>query len=180
MDIFKKYFNTPKVPITFYYTPYIYVFLTKFIYMAFDGSYSIMSWIYNIILFLLGSYTFAWMSDYVLEFKSNVFLRYFFMRSVIFRRDFGTLARMSYDYNRRTMTTNKLDVKGNKWTWREAHETYIKRVFLGFIINIIAKYILAWMFLFVFTISIFLHPIVIKKYYNRVKELEDIEPWEEI
>lgn len=135
--------------------------------MLFDGSYGVLSWLYNIIVFILGSYTYAWLSDYILTFKENIILRYFFMKSVIFRKDFGAIVKEGYSNTREFAPVYNFKNKRIE----EAHEVYLKRTFISIIINIIAKFILAWMFVFVFWISIFIHPITIRKYKEKLQIL---------
>lgn len=164
MDTLKKYFETPKMPFSFYYTPYTIVYIVKFLYMFYQGTYSMFDWIFNIVVFILGSYTYAWLSDYMLFSSENTILHYFFAKSVVFRRDFGTVLKVSYVNNSKHKVHN---IKNGRIS--EAHEVYLKRTFVGLIINIIVKFILAWLFIWVFWISIFTHPFIMKKYKEKVK-----------
>ncbi|MBI5973646.1 hypothetical protein [Staphylococcus caledonicus] len=164
----KNYFATPRMPIFFFYTPYTLIYLTKFIFMAQNEYTSLVSWIWNITVFILGSYTYAWLSSYILDTKENRFIRFFFAKSILFRKDFGTLAKMAYDANRQAMPTIKEERRGNKISWRESYSTYIKSVFFSFIIIIVIKYILAWILSPIFLVSIIIHPIIMKKYHQLV------------
>ncbi|MDU9351973.1 hypothetical protein [Staphylococcus warneri] len=166
----KNYFSTPKMPIFFFYTPYTLVYLVKFIFMTQYELTTWTSWVWNIVVFLLGSYTYAWLSSYILDTKGNGLIRFFFAKSVLFRRDFGTIAKMAFDNNRRAMPTTKVEIKRNKRTSRDAIETYIKRTFFSFLIVIIIKFILAWILQPIFWISIFIHPIIMKKYRQKIAE----------
>ena len=64
------------MPIFFFYTPYTIVYLVKFIFMIQNETTSWISWVWNIVIFLLGSYTYAWLSSYILDTKDNVLLRF--------------------------------------------------------------------------------------------------------
>ncbi|MFV5902772.1 hypothetical protein BUZ83_12380 [Staphylococcus saprophyticus] len=177
MKFLKSYFNTPKMPLSFYYTPYVVVYIFKFLFMVFSGNSSLFSWILNIVVFILGSYTYAWLSDYILSTKENILLRYFFSKSVIFRRDFGEVLKTAYSTSKETPVYERriINRNANSYTYedREKHSVYFKRTFISIIINIVAKFILAWIFIFVFWISIFTHVKVMKNYRDFVdKEIE--------
>ncbi|HID9440017.1 TPA: hypothetical protein ACXJQT_003769 [Clostridioides difficile] len=177
MNFFKMYFNTPKMPLSFYYTPYVVVYIFVFLIMASSGS-SLVSWILNIVLFILGSYTYAWLSDYMLATKDNFILRYFFMKSMVFRRDFGQILKSTHSASKESRVYERrvIDRNPNSFTYedREKHSVYFKRTFMSIVINVVIKFILAWLFIFVFWISIFTHVIVMKKYRDFVdKEIEE-------
>ncbi|MCI2847734.1 MULTISPECIES: hypothetical protein [Staphylococcus] len=166
----RNYFSTPKMPIFFFYTPYTIVYLVKFIFMIQNETTSWISWVWNIVIFLLGSYTYAWLSSYILDTKDNVLLRFFFMKSVLFRKKFGTIAKMTFDTHRRINPTFKQKIEGDKVDFRESFGTYIKGTFFSFIIVIIVKFILAWILHPIFWISIIIHPIIMKKYRQKISE----------
>lgn len=166
----RNYFSTPKMPISFFYTPYTLVYLVKFIFMIKNETTNWIDWSWTIVLFLLGSYTYAWLSSYMLDTKDNGFVRFFFAKSIVFRKDFGTLAKMAYDDHRRRNPTRKIEIKENKMSARESIGTYIKGAFFSFIIVIVIKFILAWVLQPIFWISIIIHPIIMKKYRQKISE----------
>ena len=168
MNFFKMYFNTPKMPLSFYYTPFVVVYIFIFLIMASSGA-SLVSWILNIVLFILGSYTYAWLSDYMLATKDNFILRYFFTKSVVFRRDFGQILKSTHSVSKESRVYER-----RAYEFREKHSVYFKRTFMSIVINVVIKFILAWGSIFVFWISIFTHVIVMKKYRDFVdKEIEE-------
>ncbi|MEL0539197.1 hypothetical protein [Staphylococcus debuckii] len=166
MNLLKQYFDTPKVPLAFYYTPYVAVHVVMFFTLVNDGA-SAFKWIWTILTFLLGSYTYAWLSDYMLYTSQNGFVRYIFMKSMIFRRDFGNVVKTTH-------TANKQDrvfkIEGNRV--REDNMTYVKRTFFSIAINVVVKFFLAFLLYPIFIISIFIHPIIIKKYKEVVARQE--------
>ncbi|PTK67845.1 MULTISPECIES: hypothetical protein [Staphylococcus] len=166
----RNYFSTPKMPLFFFYTPYTLVYIVKFIFMAQNDITSWLDWLWNIVIFLLGSYTYAWLSSYILDTKENRLIRFFFAKSVIFRKDFGTLAKMSFDTHRQTNRTLKFKTEGDRVRFRESFETYIKGAFFSFIIVVVVKFILAWVLHPIFWVSIIIHPIIMKKYRQKISE----------
>lgn len=169
MNLIKKYFDTPRMPLSFYYTPYFAVFVVNFLIMIGTGT-PVLNWIFTIILFVLGTYTYAWLTDYMLFTSTNGFIRYFFMRSMIFRRDFGTIVKHTHAANKESRVY--------EWDGKrleENHLVYVKRTFLGIVINVVVKFILAFIFIPVFYISILTHPLIIKKFRAKFAELETHE-----
>ena len=77
---------------------------------------------------------------------------------------------MSFDTHRQTNPTFKVKTEGNKLNLRESFETYIKGAFFSFIIVVVVKFILAWVLHPIFWISIIIHPIIMKKYRQKISE----------
>ncbi|MDK8645877.1 MULTISPECIES: hypothetical protein [Staphylococcus] len=158
MNLLKQYFNTPKMPLVFYYTPYVAVHVVMVFNLLADNA-GFLRWFWTIFTFLLGSYTYAWLSDYMLYTSQNNFVRYIFAKSVIFRSDFGTIVKNAHATNKQNRA---FKIEGNKI--REDNMLYVKRTFVSIVGNVIGKFILAFLLYPIFIISIFTHPIIIKKY----------------
>ncbi|PNZ04385.1 hypothetical protein CD131_04665 [Staphylococcus muscae] len=165
----KKYFNTPKMPLSFYYTPYTVIYFFHFLIMLLSGAHGVISWTFNIIVFILGSYTYAWLSEYMLTTSNNFFIRYLFTKSMIFRGDFREYVSNVYSANSKHRVYNITNSRIS-----EAHEVYVKRTFISIGVNVIIKFLLALIASPLFMISIFTHPIIMKKFYLLIDKMNAV------
>ncbi|MGV2929275.1 hypothetical protein RW115_11810 [Macrococcus capreoli] len=168
-SMLKKYFCTPKVPITFYYTPLIPILIFWIVINLGNLNFNfkgILALIIFIAPFILVNYAYAWFSDYMLYKSKNLFVRYIFMKSAIFHRGFKSGAMAVYNS---IPNENFIEVTGNRYKIKSSREKAIKTTFIvTFILLPLFKFLVAYAMLPFIIITPFLHTRTMKKYYDLV------------
>ncbi|MCK1197322.1 hypothetical protein MXZ32_09790 [Streptococcus uberis] len=163
---FKEYFDTPKMPLSFYYTiitpPSILILL-----LIITQQNNIIFSIIALVFFVIVQYTTGWFVDYILSTSKNQVIRYFATRSLVFRRDFSSIVA---DIYRRNSQSKAYTLDWEKNQIYENHSVYVKRTFLGILMNIIFRFFVGGWLISLSWITMVIHKNTIKKYKNFINK----------
>jgi len=180
-EFLKKFFCTPKVPLTFYYTPLvaIYIFILLVNIGNITGSAKGFLWFIVVtVIMCIVNYSYAWFSDYMLYTSKSRFVSFVFMKSFIFRK--GSKEGMMAVYNSMPSETVLEQSGHNRYRVRQSRSAAVKQTFqVYFIIFPLIKFFIAYAMLPFILITPFLHIKTMEKYYTLV-ELDALDQTDEV